>query len=111
MRIVCESCSTEHDMEPPAWVISSGRAFRFRCSNCGHSQMVPPPTGLEVGAEDAGSADSSLYLKQEGKVYLVAGWDTLADWVGESRVGPEDLISEGGVRWEPVSAIGLVASL
>ena len=51
MQIQCENCGVEHELEPPSWVISSGRAFRFRCSSCGHSQSVQPPTGIEAPEE------------------------------------------------------------
>jgi hypothetical protein len=42
MKITCESCGARHDLTPPAWVVSSGRSFRFRCSACGSSQSVRP---------------------------------------------------------------------
>ena len=45
MKIKCGNCSVDHELEPPAWVMSSGRAFRFRCSSCGVSQMVQPQGG------------------------------------------------------------------
>ncbi|MBW2254242.1 MAG: hypothetical protein JRI25_06540 [Deltaproteobacteria bacterium] len=110
--------------------MSSGRAFRFRCASCGHTQMVPPPTNIQLTGTPTPSPSArteaptteppqgrapfgsdSLYLKQEGKVYLVKDWDTLKRWVRESRVGMEDLISTGGVRWEPVGSRAELALL
>jgi hypothetical protein len=100
-------------MEPPEWVSSSGRAFRFRCSTCGHSQMVAAPSsdGPVSVEEPSSESEGSIYLKQDGKVYLVQGWQTLSQWIEESRIGPEDLISEGGVRWEHVNERPEVAHL
>lgn len=142
MNIQCESCGSEHELDPPAWVLSSGRPFRFRCSVCGHSQMADPPT--TIGMPDSASHEppeprhrtptpvgiprttpspapapapsatpvtdappsdtSSVFLKQEGKVYLVKDWATLQRWIMERRVGREDLVSDGGVRWEPIGS-------
>jgi len=130
VKIVCEKCGADHALEPPDWVVSSGRAFRFRCASCGHTQMVPPPTNIQLTGTPTPSPRSdpaattaeppqgrapygsdSLYLKQEGKVYLVKDWDTLKRWIRESRVGMEDLISTGGVRWEPVGSRAELALL
>lgn len=126
MHIRCENCSVEHDLDPPAWVVSTGRPFRFRCSACGFSQMVQPPAPVtaqtvvappstaqplganaELPTEDlpkppGESASPPVYLKQEGKVYLVRDWATVQRWIMERRVEREDLVSEGGVRWEPI---------
>lgn len=134
MKIQCEKCSIGHELDPPAWVISSGRPFRFRCSSCGHSQMVeakappaatttatPAPAPAAQGAsrnaeptpdngKPAETAAESVhqpppvYLKQEGKVYLVRDWATVQRWIMERRVDREDLVSEGGVRWEPIGS-------
>ena len=41
-------------------------------------------------------------LKQEGKVYHVRNLATIQRWIVERRVLREDLISTGGMRWEPV---------
>jgi hypothetical protein len=125
LKIQCENCSVEHELDPPAWVVSSGRPFRFRCSSCGHSQMVSPakanpedapprartepappqllPDAQAVQAppSESGSAPP-VYLKQDGKVYLVRDWATVQRWIMERRVEREDLVSEGGVRWEPI---------
>ncbi|TVQ87283.1 MAG: hypothetical protein EA397_18375 [Deltaproteobacteria bacterium] len=129
MKIKCESCSAEHDLDPPSWVLSSGRPFRFRCSSCGHSQMVDPPTALELPADSplqpkgtsrqttapiaerrsskSGSGkkkDRAVYLKQNDKVYLVNDWATLQRWIMERRVGRDDQVSEGGVKWSMVGS-------
>lgn len=63
MRIHCENCGIQHELDPPAWVLSSGRAFRFRCAGCGHSQSVQPartpapaPVEPDEGGHDALSA-------------------------------------------------------
>ncbi len=133
MNITCESCRAEHELELPSWVLSSGRPFRFRCSACGHSQMVDPPTALALSPDVATPAalrqtrtaapsapsaptrppepapqpepppeDRNVYLRQDGKVYLVKDWATLQRWIMERRVGRDDEVSEGGVFWEAV---------
>jgi len=76
------------------------------------SDVLPPgsnsntavPLGSRTDPEPPPRSEGSLYLKQEGKVYLVRDRETLGRWIQESRVGAEDLVSEGGVRWEPISA-------
>lgn len=198
MIIQCENCGTQHELDPPSWVVSSGRAFRFRCSACGHSQSVQPDQGgRELGAVvaptevpatrsvapsgppaeasrpptswseprpknptlapaselrpalleptvappalldsmppaaertrapehvthathgllDAAPAplpppvadnrDNALFLKQNGQIYRVQDWETLRRWIDEGRVDLSDLMSEGGVRWEPIGS-------
>ncbi len=141
MKIQCENCAILHELDPPAWVVSSGRPFRFRCSSCGHSQSVmpetlpdddppppppPPPepvtrsvrpadppkpasvtplpagTGTETPFPETN--DGAVFLKQNGQIYMVRDWDTLKRWITERRVDRHDLVSEGGVRWEPIGS-------
>ncbi len=52
MKVVCEQCESTHEVEPPSWVVSSGRSFRFKCSSCGHRQSVRPPTGIALPTGD-----------------------------------------------------------
>lgn len=207
MIIQCENCGTQHELDPPSWVVSSGRAFRFRCSACGHSQSVqpeqgnrevsavvaptevpatrsvgpssapseprgerptlappseqrltpieptvappalldsmppaadrtrgptpspnlpghglldaPPPSpspppvldappalrdGPSSGAAGRDVAGDALFLKQNGQIYRVQDWETLKRWIAEARVDHNDLVSEGGVRWEPIGS-------
>jgi hypothetical protein len=71
--------------------------------------VAPPAGGVGAIAESVDSPnpegdDKAIYLKQDGKIYLVRNWDTLCDWVRESRIGAQDLVSEGGVRWQPVAS-------
>ncbi len=149
MKIQCENCGTQHELEPPSWVVSSGRAFRFRCSACGHSQSVQPETSvreyhaapMEVPGmrtspptptppesrgppregppvpppalldddpaqphDDVGDHEQAVFLKQNGQIYMVRDWETLKRWIVERRVDQNDLVSEGGVRWEPIGS-------
>jgi hypothetical protein len=146
VTIQCDQCHTRHDVDPPAWVVSSGKPFRFRCSACGHSQSVtpgsllrdtplppalidtPPPVEREIGpdeptdpqavranAEEArrtpGSVEDGVFLKQNGQIYMVRDWQTLSRWIVEKRVDADDLVSEGGVRWEAIGARADLAPL
>ena len=144
MKIQCENCGTQHELDPPSWVVSTGRAFRFRCSACGHSQSVqpnaipaageerevepadmgvthspepspvfsdpspaagsPPVTGAAEASDEVDEADEGVFLKQNGQIYMVRDWETLKRWIQERRVDRHDLVSEGGVRWEPVGS-------
>jgi hypothetical protein len=45
-----------------------------------------------------------VFLKQDGKVYLVRDWATLQRWIMEHRVGRDDMVSEGGVNWDTVGS-------
>ena len=99
MIIRCDKCSVEHDLEPPAWVVETGRAFRFRCATCGHSHLVDVAADSNTRPEEQARkpASSDIYLKQDGRVYLVKTWHNLQKWVEEGRVSPEDLVSEGAL--------------
>lgn len=159
MNIQCDNCGTQHELDPPSWVMSSGRAFRFRCSACGSSQSVLPkaptapigstgptaptapidrsaaptvvpadrtatpvpsqpsrtPTVAPPALLDSPSpapvrtvtpppVDDGVFLKQSGQIYSVRDWPTLERWITERRVDQNDLVSEGGVRWEPIGS-------
>jgi hypothetical protein len=60
-----------------------------------YRDTLPRPDGEdgEVG---------TLYLDQDGRNYVVRDMTTLRRWVEERRVGPEDLLSEGGQGWVPL---------
>ncbi len=64
---------------------------------------APPREGARAAAAAEG-ADSAVYLKQNGQIYRVQDWDTLRRWIDEGRVDQNDLVSEGGVRWEPIGS-------
>jgi len=59
-------------------------------------------TILPLEDDDELNDASAVYLKQDGRVYMVQDWDTMRGWIQEGRVGREDLVSEGGVRWSPI---------
>jgi hypothetical protein len=63
-----------------------------------------PATEQPAVPETENDPASAVYLKQEGKVYLVRDWATLQRWIMERRVAREDLVSQGGVRWEPIGS-------
>jgi hypothetical protein len=94
--------------------------MKFRCSSCGRTfttrfeeeeredteldatgtvTRTPPPQPVESKAAGPG-----MLLKQEGKVYHVKDTATMQKWIVERRVLREDLVSIGGVRWEPVGS-------
>ena len=58
----------------------------------------PAPAAPTTPPENA----NSVFLKQDGKVYLVRDWATLQRWIMEHRVGRDDMVSEGGVNWDRV---------
>ncbi|MBN2797562.1 MAG: hypothetical protein JXX28_00285 [Deltaproteobacteria bacterium] len=98
-------------MEIPKWISSSGKPFRFRCSACGHAQMMDlgvqgpqeePVAALPVEPALSPGVAGSLYIKREGTVYLVKDWANLQRWIIEGRLSPTDLVSEDGVQWQPL---------
>lgn len=118
-NVRCIYCNTIHTL--PVWALTANRAFRFRCRGCGKAQRahiidsaVPDaadeqgPTILDyrdarVQKTDETPVDSDeLYVEQDGRTYVVRDWDTLRRWIGQRRVGPDDLFSEGGVSWVPL---------
>src|SRR5690606_7488639 len=79
------------DPAPSATAAASQRAAtRFSAS--------PGPSKARAEPE------SSVFLKQSGQIYMVRDWATLQRWIRERRVDKHDLVSEGGVRWEPVAS-------
>ena len=117
MRITCDSCRTEFEVQLPETL--KHRSMKFRCSSCGRTfttrfedehedteldgtgtgTRTPPPQAVESKAAGPG-----MLLKQEGKVYHVKDTATMQKWIVERRVLREDLVSIGGVRWEPVGS-------
>ena len=63
----------------------------------------------DLDAETEG--DTTVFLKQQGQIYMVRDWPTLHQWIRERRVAEHDLVSEGGVRWEPVGGRPELAAL
>ena len=68
---------------------------------------------MTLGEVDAVTEENAgtLFLKQNGQVYVVSDWDMLREWVHEQRVDEQDLVSEGGIRWEPVAGRPELADL
>ena len=58
----------------------------------------------EASLDERASLDTpeGTLLKQDGKVYHVRNLATIQRWIVERRVMREDLISSGGLSWEPV---------
>ncbi|MEQ1503173.1 MAG: tetratricopeptide repeat protein, partial [Myxococcota bacterium] len=78
--------------------------------------MIETPTGATRATTPSpggfpDSAPNTVYLKQSGQIYSVRDWDTLRRWIGERRVDRNDLVSEGGVRWEPIGGRPELAAL
>ena len=77
-----------------------------RCAVCG--------TALAVGVSDDVTKEGAeflpppfatggtLLLRCQGRTWRIAGMDVLRRWIVEHRVAAWDLLSEDGVRWEPV---------
>ncbi len=52
--------------------------------------------------EETVEQSEGVLLKQDGKVYHVRNMATIQRWIVERRVVREDLVSSGGLNWEPV---------
>lgn len=118
MRITCDSCRTEFEVQLPETL--KHRSMKFRCSSCGrtfttrfeeeHEDTELESTGTATRTpapqpvEAKPAAGPGMLLKQEGKVYHVKDTATMQKWIVERRVLREDLVSIGGVRWEPVGS-------
>jgi len=59
VKINCRDCGEEFEIEPPPWVVSSGREFETECPACHATQKARPTTGLAlpagVSAQDVAS--------------------------------------------------------
>jgi len=112
MLIVCDNCGAEYEVEVGDDLGSQpGRGLRFRCSACGHTFSISDDSARsgerssEHGAQAAPvEAPPQMLLKQEGKVYQVEDVATLQRWIVERRVLREDMLSIGGLKWEPVGS-------
>lgn len=114
----CERCEEAHTL--PLWAFASNRMFRFRCRACSHPQRVQLQQDLPLDLDESSTpmileyrdtqvqepvedgATEELYVEQDGRTYVVKDWDTLRRWVEERRISPDDLFSEGGIRWQPL---------
>ncbi len=47
MKVTCAACGAAHEVEPPSWLVSTGRAFQMPCPSCGADVEVRP-TGLAM---------------------------------------------------------------
>lgn len=112
MLIVCDNCGAEYEVDVDDDVGSApGRGLRFRCNACGHTFSISDDSAHSGElASDGGVSHPPIgdggappmLLKQEGKVYQVEDVATLQRWIVERRVLREDLLSIGGLKWEPV---------
>ena len=111
MLIVCDNCGAEYEIDVDEDG-GLGRGMRFRCSACGHTFSIGEATASTTGEvsslppedEVSGEEPPPMLLKQEGKVYQVDDVATLQRWIVERRVLREDLLSIGGLKWEPVGS-------
>ncbi len=46
MKVTCEACGANHRIDPPPWILRSGRPFPMTCPSCNHTQDVQPPVGI-----------------------------------------------------------------
>ncbi len=131
MRIVCNYCLTEYEVEPPRSALSDpGFRIRFNCVSCGRDFRGPAVTAADVedrweptpsgplppledtplstaeipieAAEAPGPAAQELMIKQEGRIYRVGDQATLQRWIVEQRLTRADLISDDAQTWIPV---------
>ena len=127
MRIICDYCLTEYDVDPPSGAPALGRRLKFRCGSCGRvvvgkplqdtedAQPAWPPVAgplppamprlqTEEAVDPASVAeDKGILLKQQGETYPIGSMAILQRWIVEGRVFREDLISTDGLHWEPVA--------
>ena len=102
------------DRPVPSLQGGSGTSLPFDPAGAYSGSAVGDPLALEhpaniegfmaEGSEDHPALDNpeGTLLKQEGKVHHVRNLATIQRWIVERRVLREDLISTGGMRWEPV---------
>jgi hypothetical protein len=66
LKVTCEQCAVGHNVEPPPWIVASGKPFDFQCPACGHRQKVRPTVGIELapGAEGLGELDAGTVVEE-----------------------------------------------
>jgi len=110
MLIVCDNCGAEYQVDIDDEGGTPARQQRFRCSACGHTFSIASERSKALDSESpedgkAGHEPTTvMYLQQEGKVYQIDDLAALQRWIVERRVLREDLLSVGGLKWEPVGS-------
>jgi hypothetical protein len=101
MDAVCPACRTA-GRAPLLEASVPGR----RCQACGADLPVVP---AEDATEEGSRAPpppfhrgGAMLLRCQGRTWRIAGREVLRRWIVEHRVKASDLLSEDGVRWEPV---------
>jgi hypothetical protein len=68
VKVQCERCAVIHEIEPPPWIIASGRPFDLQCPACGHRQKARPGVGIQLVStqDDAsfGELDSGTSVRE-----------------------------------------------
>jgi hypothetical protein len=116
LRIICDYCLTEYQVQAPPKSPSSDSGFSFRCSNCGrvfsanHPQQAeavetpavipteqPPLAPVAAAPEAVPSKD--ILVRQGDETYSANDLAAIQRWIVEGRLNRESLISIDGHSW------------
>jgi hypothetical protein len=119
LRITCDYCLTEYQVQPPPTTPGSDSFFSFRCSNCGrvfsadHPQQAEAIETPDVAAEqppEAGAAPApaealskDILVRQGDETYSANDLAAIQRWIVEGRLNRESLISIDGQSWTPIA--------
>lgn len=117
MTLSCPRCHAQHSVDPPNTARAKARPLRFRCSDCGHTfpvqtesggalppalLPVEPPSRFAHTPRSVPAGEPVEMLRVGGDVYHVPDMATLQRWILEGRAGPEDAVSQHGMRWTAI---------
>ena len=113
MRIICDYCLTEYQVQPPPGTSSEESRFSFRCSNCGRVFSAERPQNLAEASppdEEAVSAETpelgaDILVRQGDQTYSAGDQATVQKWIIERRLNREGLISMDGASWTPLHEV------
>ena len=119
MRIICDYCLTEYQVEPPPKPDDGPSRFSFRCSNCGRvfsaehqESSTHQPSTASTGDHQGTAADSpspspekDILIKQGDQTYSAENMAIIQRWIVERRLNRSGLISHDGLTWASLNDV------
>ena len=116
MRITCDYCLTEYQVQPPpSQSEDSASRFSFRCSNCGRVFSAEHPETAEVSESPSESPSEApaaaapekealkdILVRQGEETYSASDMAAIQRWIVERRLNREGLISMDGLSWKAI---------
>ena len=121
MRIICDYCLTEYQVEPPPKPDDGPSRFSFRCSNCGrvfsaeHQNVTAQVSAAltddvpaverpqESPPSTSNTSTSDILVKQGDQTYSADNMSLVQRWIVERRLNRSAQISHDGLTWKSLN--------